>query len=178
MKVITAIEDYKPSPDDICVFLAGGITNCWEWQKELIKELKRNDEGYENLVVFNPRRDDFPIGDPNASREQIGWEFKWLERMDIFSMYFCNDESDQPICMYELGRNIVRMQMRFPTDWQKRILVACEDGYKRENDVHIQTGLAVGHELLVYTGYSVDALIKYHARKIKNAYLKVKWDCE
>ena len=114
MKVITAVESYVPSEKDICVFLAGGITNCPNWQNEVIEELRKFKDT-DSLVVFNPRRDNFPIHDTNASQEQIAWEFKWLERMDIFSMYFSGSESDQPICMYELGRNILtRYKQEFP----------------------------------------------------------------
>ena len=65
-----------------------------------------------------------------------------LEQCDIFSMYFCAGESDQPICMYELGRNICRMQMRFPMNWDVRFVVTVEEGYKRAKDVRIQTALA------------------------------------
>ncbi len=118
------------------VFLAGGISGCKDWQKKVIEELK-----YDDLSIFNPRREYFDITNKNASYQQIEWEFKRLERMDIFSMYFCNSNSDQPICMYELGRNILRMQNRFPSDWQKRIVVSIEKGYKRENDVIIQLSL-------------------------------------
>ena len=141
MKVITGIENYIPQENDICVFLAGGITNCHEWQDEVIKNLE-SFPYTDNLIIFNPRRKNFPIHDPNASRQQIEWEFKWLERMDIFSMYFCKDDSDQPICLYELGRNLVRMQNRFPSDWEDRIIITCEKGYKRQQDVIIQTELA------------------------------------
>lgn len=140
MRVITAPEKYIRQPNDITVFLAGGITNCWEWQDKVIELL--NESNLDNLVIFNPRRKDFPINNPNAAEEQIKWEFNMLEQCDIFSMYFCAGESDQPICMYELGRNICRMQMRFPTNWEMRLVVTVEKGYKREKDVNIQTSLA------------------------------------
>ena len=32
----------------------------------------------DDLVVFNPKRENFPIDDPNAAYEQIAWEFSWL----------------------------------------------------------------------------------------------------
>lgn len=140
MRVITAPEKYIRQPNDITVFLAGGITNCWEWQDKVIELLEK--ENLDNLVVFNPRRKDFPINDLNAAEEQIKWEFDMLEQCDIFSMYFCAGESDQPICMYELGRNICRMQMRFSTNWVMRLAVTVEKGYKRKKDVNIQTSLA------------------------------------
>ena len=150
MKVITAPQDYIPQPNDVLCFLAGGITNCKEWQEEVIFTLKRI-EGLEHLVVFNPRRDNFPMDDPNASEEQIVWEFIWLNRADIFSMYFCRSESDQPICMYELGRNLHKMKTDYPTSYEDRIVVSVEDGYKRECDVKIQTMLAVSLKASVGT---------------------------
>ena len=146
MKVITAPEEYDCKDKDVICFLAGGITNCSDWQQEVIKELKNMENGgayMDNLVIINPRRESFPIDDPNAAEEQIEWEFKWLQRANIFSMYFCTGESDQPICMYELGRNIVMMQWKFDATWKNRIVISIEDGYKRQQDVNIQTKLAI-----------------------------------
>ena len=173
MKVITAIEDYRPQENDICVFLAGGITNCPNWQKEVINRLNEN-VNIETLCVFNPRRENFPIHDPNASLEQIAWEYKWLEHMDIFSMYFSSGESDQPICMYELGRNILRMQNRYPSDWEKRIIITAENGYKRKNDVIIQTGLATHDKVYVDTRITLNGMLtQEHADYIYKAYRNI-----
>jgi len=160
MIVITAVENYVPRDTDVCVFLAGGITKCPEWQKAVIAELEK----YElpNLVVFNPRRENFPIGNPNASQEQIEWEFFWLERMDIFSMYFSAGESDQPICMYELGRNLLRMTLAGRKD---RCVISVEKGYKREQDVLIQSKLAASLDLV-----NTDANPAIHANKIAEVY--------
>lgn len=36
-------------PKFTSVFLAGGITNCKEWQKAVIKELE-----FDNVTLFNP----------------------------------------------------------------------------------------------------------------------------
>ena len=173
MKVITAVEKYKPENNDIIVFLAGGITNCRNWQQDVINELKQYNDT-ENLVIFNPRRENFPIHDPNASLEQITWEYKMLEQMDILSMYFANGDSDQPICMYELGRNILRMQMRFPVDWEKRIIISCESEYKRKQDVIIQTALATNKKIPVYCSQVVPfCTAEDHAALIKEAYDKL-----
>ena len=69
---------------------------------------------YKNgLYLLNPRREDW-IEEPGAAERQIEWEFDMIERCDVFTMYFAGGESDQPICMYELGRNIERMKQRFP----------------------------------------------------------------
>lgn len=149
------------------VFLAGGITNCKEWQKQVIDELKSYD-----ISVFNPRRESFDVSDKSATVKQIAWEYEQLERMDIFSMYFCDDNSDQPICMYELGRNIVRMQNRFPSDWQKRIVVSVEKEYRRRQDVLVQLDLCA-QDIFV----DADVTPKSHALYIKRAFRSIRgWE--
>ena len=174
---ITAPQNYNYKDYDVKVFLAGGITNCATWQQEVIDLLNKDEAQLENLVIFNPRRENFPINDPCAAYEQIKWEYKMLEQCDIFSMYFSAGESDQPICMYELGRNILRMQMRFPADWEKRIIISVEDEYKRKQDVFIQVGFATNDMIITNTTSDHDILVKKHASDIKNIYrnLVYKW---
>jgi len=176
MRVITAVEQYIPKEGDITVFLAGGITNCWEWQDKIIELLMEKGDAKQSneLVIFNPRRKNFPIDDPNASYDQICWEFKMLEKADIFSMYFCGDTpSDQPICMYELGRNIVRMQMKYPAEWQKRIIVSLESKYKRKNDVIIQTELATNDKINVRRSDDPLNVIDMHVADIYTKYINL-----
>jgi len=177
MQIITAPKKYTAKGTDVLVFLAGGITNCSDWQSNVISTLQELDESPEtcsldSLVLFNPRRENFPINDPSAASTQISWEFQWLERADILSMYFANSSSDQPICMYELGRNIARMQMRFPTDWMHRIVVSIEQGYTRTNDVCIQT-------LLATDGFVAPIVYQhgenFHANRIYKAYTHLKY---
>lgn len=148
MRVFTApehvVEDYP------IVFLAGGITNCSEWQKKVIEYFKDKDYDY---IICNPRRNSFPIHNPNASYSQIKWEFDCLERCGIFTMYFDkSDKSDQPICFYELGRNICRLQERYPDTWYNRMIITCHKDFKRIIDVQTQVGLATNGKVSVYTG--------------------------
>lgn len=173
MKVITAPEKYIRQDGDVFCFLAGGITNCWEWQNAVINQLATLDDqalniDFSHLIIFNPRRENFPIHDPNASEEQIKWEFNAIEQCDIFSMYFCADNSDQPICMYELGRNLVRMNEKFPGKF--RTIISVEKGYKRAADVKIQTELTgVHHTLLTFEPKS-SRIVYLHAAEIVEAY--------
>lgn len=168
MKVIVAPEIYEQKPDEISLFLAGGITGCMGWQDKVIEKLGKY--SLDRLVVYNPRRDNFPIGDPDAAPAQVKWEFDYLQRMDIFSMFFCNGESDQPICMYELGRNIMTMHIRFPEDWESRIVISCCIDYKRSQDVDLQTKLAFNKEHPVVFGSDSYALMDNHVDGIVNAY--------
>ena len=98
MRVVTAPEECIYLPTDIKCFLAGGITNCPDWQHDVVEVLRGFEAKHlgelDDLVLFNPRRENFPINDPNAALEQITWEFKWLQQMDIFSMWFSGGSSD------------------------------------------------------------------------------------
>ena len=171
MYLVTAPEVYKPQGGEICVFLAGGITNCANWQKEVIQTLYKEVRGIckpDCLVVFNPRRENFPIHDPNAAQEQIEWEFKYLEMSDIFSMYFCSGISDQPICMYELGRHLHRISSKIGWSFADHAIITVEDGYKRYADVLIQSRLASQGGIAVATGDHASPT--EHARRIIAAY--------
>jgi len=163
MKIITAVEKYEEKDDDVLVFLAGGITDCPDWQKDVIECAKEYDEKHVNeldkLVLFNPRRPNFPIGNQSESKRQIEWEFNWLQKMDVFSMYFTGGDSDQPICLYELGRNLSQMMQEYTCDYDRRIVISVSKDYNRFEDVVIQTNLAWGRPAL-HSGTTIPKLRK------------------
>jgi hypothetical protein len=117
----TALGTASPS-----VFVAGGITGCWNWQEHASMLLVLN-----GITAVNPRREDFPMGDPNAAEAQIEWEFDFLQAVDGIIFWFTADTL-QPITLFELGKWITR---------DKPIAVGCDAGYARLQDVQIQTGL-------------------------------------
>jgi len=128
--------------DQPSLFLAGGITDCPDWQKE-VKEALSNEE----IVIFNPRRANFPIHDPSAARKQILWEFKHLRLANAILFWFPK-ETMCPIVLYELGA------------WSmtpKEIFIGVHPEYKRKQDVEIQTSLARPE---VKIAYSLKDLIK------------------
>lgn len=149
MNIITAPHDlydlstaHAPS-----LFLAGGITNCPDWQSELI-ELMRGQSVLNDLVVYNPRRQDFDISNPKASEEQICWEFAKLRDADVVSFWFAPG-SVNPIVFYELGQ------------WGnsrggRPMCVGCDPAFTRTQDVVMQTKLA-RPEITVQT--SLEALV-------------------
>ena len=109
------------------LFLAGGITDCPDWQTEMVHLLRGT-----NLVIYNPRRANFPIHDPSAAQAQIKWEHTHLYLASMILFWFPK-ETLCPIVLYELGA------------WSmtnKSIFIGVENGYKRHNDVLIQTRLA------------------------------------
>jgi len=128
------------------VFLAGGITNCPLWQEDAIHRLAG-----ERGTLFNPRRENFPINDPNAAPAQIEWEFRRLNQADIFTIWFSNSPTDQPICFYELGRHLALSQMtRTEFGDHRPCVVGCERGWKRIIDVIEQTRLAMGPDFPIH----------------------------
>lgn len=79
MQYIEAPHPYSQHVLYKSVYLAGGITNCPDWQQQMVHLLDDTD-----YTLLNPRRQCFPISDPNASREQITWEYHYMSQ----SIYF------------------------------------------------------------------------------------------
>lgn len=112
------------------LFLAGGITNCPDWQAEVIQQLS----DMPNLTIFNPRRGTYPSDHKHLDEEQITWEYKHLDKSTIILVWF-SAATLNPIVLYELGR-WVNSNPDVPA------FIGIEPGYKRTNDVIIQTKLA------------------------------------
>ncbi len=171
ISTITAPEHKHFYPGTLKIFLAGGICNCPDWQKIVIEHIQNDvlsielSKDYKDICLINPRRPNW-VEEPDAAKKQIEWEFDMLECCDVFTMYFVGSESDQPICMYELGRNIERMKEKFPTTWEKRIIITCDKNYKRMNDVLIQTSLATNDKVKVNL---TNQDLFYHIKPIKEA---------
>ena len=118
------------------LFVAGGITGCPDWQQEYVRLFKDTD-----YTLLNPRRANFPIGDPGAALAQITWEHFMLRHAHLISFWFCK-ESICPIVLYELGAWSVQ---------DTPIVVGIEEGYARSQDVKIQTQLARPQVPIVYS---------------------------
>jgi hypothetical protein len=95
MRYVEAPDEFDGEGD--AVFLAGGISGCFDWQARVAELL-----GGSELVVLNPRRRNFPMGDPSAAREQIAWEFRHLRRAWGRAFWF-PPETLCPIALFELG---------------------------------------------------------------------------
>lgn len=128
MKYIECPDTWRDGGNRVTVFLAGGITGCPDWQEEIRKHLYTTD-----LVLFNPRRANFPINDPNASEAQIIWEYEHLRRADRILFWFPKDNAAGcPIALFELG---------YWLGQSKPLAIGVEPGYIREQDVRIQVDL-------------------------------------
>lgn len=145
MRYMEAPVNYNDCPGS-SIFLAGGITGCPDWQQEIVHLFTATD-----FTLLNPRRKNFPIGDPKAAFEQIKWEHHALRDADAILFWFPH-ETICPIVLYELGAWSM-------TD--KPIFVGVHPEYKRRQDVEIQSQLVRPYVEIVYSLEKlVDQVIK------------------
>ena len=97
MVYIECPEHYSWEKGDRSIFLAGGITDCPDWQR-IMADLMCNTQ----YILLNPRRKSFSLSNMEASREQILWEFEHLRKASTILFWFPR-ESNCPIALYELG---------------------------------------------------------------------------
>jgi len=110
------------------VFLAGSIEQgvCENWQSKFERYLDER-----NVIVFNPRRDDWDsswkqeVSDPRFN-EQVSWEMIALEIAEVIIMYL-DPLTKSPISLLELGLHAN----------SKKIIVGCPDGFYRKGNVEM-----------------------------------------
>jgi hypothetical protein len=130
------------------IVIAGGITDCYDWQEEIVQKLKN-----EKIIIYNPRRSNCPnkpaningqVNNNNQSNnqrnnrqyqnileEQIKWEYEYLKQSDATSFWF-PPETLCPITLFELGKQLMS---------KKRVFVGIHPEYARKEDVEIQIKL-------------------------------------
>lgn len=113
-------------PNNIDLFLAGGISNCPDWQTEAIALLS-NTAG----VVANPRRTEYSWA--SVAEEQIFWEYQAIKASKVVLFWF-PAETLCPITLYELG--VLSQRVDVP------IFVGTHPSYGRRLDVMVQLQLA------------------------------------
>ena len=96
------------------------------WQVKICEHFK-----YEDVILYNPRRDDWDSSwkqdmfDPNFF-EQVNWELDKLEESDWIFIYF-DPNTKSPISLLELG-------LFAKSD---KIIVCCPIGFWRKGNVDI-----------------------------------------
>lgn len=110
------------------LFVAGGISNCPDWQAWLATALVDTE-----VFLLNPRRGDFDATNPTMEQEQIEWEHQHLLLADAYLFWFC-EETLCPITLFELGK----VAGMFPA---KPLFVGTHQHYSRKRDVSIQLSL-------------------------------------
>ena len=129
-------------------FLAGGITNCPNWQEEVLEELRDlfPKFGFINdICIMNPRRKHFDISKKEESSIQILWEYQSINyHSNVFSIWFSEGPSDQPITLFELGAALYKFE-------PENICIGLDPGYKRAFDVETQVRLKYPSKKIVTT---------------------------
>jgi hypothetical protein len=149
MIYIEAPGNYNKKLNLRAIFLAGGITNCPDWQTEIVDLLKDFD-----VALLNPRRKNFPIDDPDASKDQIKWEFDHLRKADAILFWFPK-ESICPIALYELGAWSITIIPLF---------IGVHPQYERRIDIEEQTGLIRPDIEIVYSLNELSDQVKTYLR--------------
>jgi hypothetical protein len=115
------------------VFLAGSIENgkAENWQKEVIAIFNKivPEAGHDELVILNPRRDDWDSSwkqskDNEDFEEQVVWELEHLEIADYIIFYF-SPGTISPISLYEFGK------------YGESGIVVCPEGYEKKGNIDI-----------------------------------------
>lgn len=121
-----AIEAPQHYPEKVDLFLAGGISNCPDWQREALQMLA-DEEG----TALNPRRS-VPF-EEHMSNEQIRWEYEALRAAGTVMFWFPKDTLC-PIALFELGV--------FSQKPEIRLIVGTDPEYARRLDIIVQMELA------------------------------------
>jgi hypothetical protein len=153
MNIVTAPQHYYKKHSRKALFLAGGISNCPNWQTYFIEELTKPPVKFFKVDVLNPRRENFDTSNSEAESEQITWEFDMLQQADVIAFWFPK-ETDCPITLYELGFQMGRYKYD-TVNKSKTIVIGTDPEYRRRSDVLKQANLV--HYFPVFD--SLDAVI-------------------
>lgn len=128
MLEIQAPNIFDKSVKDISIFLAGTIDmgKSFDWQKDLLGKLQH----LPNLVVYNPRRDDYDPSWPQTTDnplfvEQVNWELDHLEKVDIILIHYEPGSTSQ-ISLLEHG-----------LFWHQNMYIHCPEGFSRKGNIDI-----------------------------------------
>lgn len=136
----------NPVPQMADLFLAGGISNCPDWQSAVVSLLQQFD-----MTVLNPRRPGHLVSE--EAENQIVWEWEAFKRTRTVLFWF-PEETLCPITLFELGTFM-------PTNMP--LFIGTHPNYSRRLDVVTQVRLArpdlVVHDNLMDT---VNAAVLWH----------------
>lgn len=110
------------------IFLGGSIEmdKAEKWQDALTEVILGE---FDNIAVFNPRRDNWDASLENSLNnpvfeEQVSWEVEQLEKADVIFLYF-QPGTMSPISLLELGL--------FASSG--KVVVCCPEGFWRKGNV-------------------------------------------
>lgn len=122
--IIVAPSDKKVNQNIIKIFLGGTIDSgkSEDWQKKICA--KYYDD--KRIIIFNPRRDEWPEEHSDEVIRQIKWEHKRMDESDYIIMNILPD-SKSPISLMEIGMY----------NESNKLLVFCTDNFYRYDNVKI-----------------------------------------
>lgn len=127
-RVYKAPEKTELYANECSIFLAGSIEmdKAERWQDRITDLLVNS---FKDIVVFNPRRDNWDSSLENTLEnktfdEQVSWEYEHLKKSDVILFYF-QPGTYSPISLLELGL--------FAKD--HRVVVCCPEGFWRKGNV-------------------------------------------
>jgi hypothetical protein len=163
MKVVTPISVFTGQVDrkkldncNVSIFLAGGISNCPDWQSFMIEILSQSFVS-EYLTLYNPRRSHINLNDTNIAQQQIQWEYEHLKKSDIILFWFPK-ESVCPISLFECGR--------WTGDAGKTVFVGVDTDYVRKFDIEEQMKLVRPKMIVVDSLVELSEQVKRRSEKI------------
>lgn len=113
------------------IFLAGGISNCYDWQEGVAVKIA---SAVEDAVIYNPRRDNFDMSAyEEVSRQQIIWEYHAL-RLSSVNLFWFPSETLCPITLLEYGSAMERLS-------PGALMCGTHPDYSRRFDVKMQNEL-------------------------------------
>lgn len=109
------------------IFLCGGITNCPDWQGQLLRHMSDVP-----AIFYNPRRPEVIDKTGSAAEEQITWEHERIRKASFVVFWFSRG-SLNPIVLFEYGKELGKDP--------NRVIVGVDQEYERKYDVVMQTEL-------------------------------------
>lgn len=135
MRIIQSPEIYTNFSYLNMLFLAGGISNCPDWQGDLCNRYKQYDG---SLSIFNPRRVGDLCKNGSDAKEQIEWEHLYLSKCHNILFWF-PEETVCPISLFELGK----YAQKFSGYINKKLFIGIHPNYSRKFDLEIQLPLII-----------------------------------
>jgi len=147
MTILTAPDN--SDDHEFTVFLAGGISNCPDWQTPAAEKIQA--ALGDSILIVNPRRNGWDMNSHvEESTKQILWEHKYLKQSAHILFWFPK-ETLCPITLLELGKYLVK---------PVALTIGTHPEYQRRLDVEVQSSLEGEHEIWDNLDDMVDAFIQ------------------